>query len=68
MPRSSLFLTQWLGAQTGEEVSPRNDFSRFKHHIEHEMTLPMETCSPPCTSRPPSTSTGSNAPPTPTHS
>lgn len=41
MPRSSLFLTQWLGSQTGEEVSPRATFSRFKHFVEHEMTLPM---------------------------
>lgn len=46
MPRSSLFLTQWLSAQTGEEVSPRNAFSRFKHHIEHEMALPMNELLP----------------------
>jgi Protein of unknown function (DUF1524)/Restriction Enzyme Adenine Methylase Associated/Protein of unknown function DUF262 len=40
-PRSSLFLNQWLIAQTGEEVSPRATFSRFKHYVEHEMTMPM---------------------------
>lgn len=46
MPRSSLFLTQWLGSKTGEEVSPRATFSRFKHFVEHEMTLPMEDLLP----------------------
>ncbi|GAB3077742.1 GmrSD restriction endonuclease domain-containing protein [Pedococcus soli] len=46
MPRSSLFLGQWLGAQTGEEVSPRATFSRFKHYVEHEMTAPMEQLLP----------------------
>lgn len=46
MPRSSLFLAQWLGSKTGEEVSPRATFSRFKHFVEHEMTLPMEDLLP----------------------
>lgn len=37
MQRSSLFLNQWLIAQTGEEVSPRATFSRFKQFVdEHE--------------------------------
>jgi len=40
-PRSSLFLNQWLIAQTGEEVSPRAAFSTFKHYVEYEMTMPM---------------------------
>jgi Protein of unknown function DUF262/Protein of unknown function (DUF1524)/Restriction Enzyme Adenine Methylase Associated len=46
MPRSSLFLGQWLGAQTGEEVSPRATFSRFKHFVEHEMAMPMDQLLP----------------------
>lgn len=36
--RSSLFLNQWLVARTGEEVSPRATFSRFKHYVEREMS------------------------------
>jgi hypothetical protein len=46
MSRSSLFLTQWLGSKTGEEVSPRATFTRFKHFVEHEMMLPMERLLP----------------------
>lgn len=34
--RSSLFLSQWLQSRVGEEISPRQTFVRFKHHVEHE--------------------------------
>ena len=34
--RSSLFLNQWLVARTGEEISPKTTFTRFKHYVEHE--------------------------------
>ncbi|WP_328531035.1 DUF262 domain-containing protein [Nocardioides sp. NBC_00368] len=34
--RSSLFLTQWLQSRIGEEISPRQTFVRFKHHVDHE--------------------------------
>ena len=34
--RSSLFFNQWLTAHTGEEVSPKSTFTRFKHFIELE--------------------------------
>jgi alkylated DNA nucleotide flippase Atl1 len=34
--RSSLFLNQWLGSRTGEEVSPRATFTRFKHYADHQ--------------------------------
>ena len=34
--RSSLFLNQWLGSRTGEEVSPKSTFTRFKHYADHE--------------------------------
>jgi len=35
MQRSSLFFNQWLISQTGEEVSPRATFTRFKQYVEH---------------------------------
>ena len=35
MSRGSVFLTQWLGSRTGEEVSPRSTFSQFKYYVEH---------------------------------
>lgn len=41
MTRSSLFLGQWLAAHTGEEISPKQTFSRFKHYVEHEAATPM---------------------------
>ncbi|MDO8150204.1 DUF262 domain-containing protein [Isoptericola sp. b408] len=41
LSRSSLFLNQWLGSRTGEEVSPKQTFSRFKHFVEHESTQKM---------------------------
>jgi hypothetical protein len=41
LSRSSLFLNQWLIARTGEEVGPRATFSRFKHYVEQDMSLPM---------------------------
>jgi hypothetical protein len=34
--RSSLFLNQWLVSRIGEEISPKQTFSRFKHFVEHE--------------------------------
>ncbi|MEW9872625.1 DUF262 domain-containing protein [Arthrobacter sp. HS15c] len=39
--RGSLFLNQWLVSQVGEEVGPKNTFSRFKHYVEHETPHPM---------------------------
>lgn len=41
LSRSSLFLTQWLGARVGEEISPKATFARFKHYVDHESGLPM---------------------------
>lgn len=34
--RGSLFLNQWLIARTGDEVGPKQTFTRFKHFVEHE--------------------------------
>ena len=34
MQRSSLFFNQWLISRTGEEVSPRATFTRFKQYVE----------------------------------
>ncbi len=34
--RGSLFLNQWLVSRTGEEVGPKQTFTRFKHYVEHE--------------------------------
>lgn len=39
--RSSLFLNQWLGSRTGEEVSPKSTFTRFKYFVEHESSASM---------------------------
>lgn len=39
--RSSLFLNQWLIAQTGEEIGPQSTFTRFKAHVEHEADRKM---------------------------
>lgn len=39
--RSSLFLTQWLVSRTGEEVSPRATFTRFKHYADHQAERTM---------------------------
>lgn len=39
--RSALFLSQWLTSRTGEEISPRQTFARFKHFAEHETDSPM---------------------------
>ena len=41
LSRSSLFISQWLGARLGEEISPRQTFVRFKHHVEHETDARM---------------------------
>jgi hypothetical protein len=41
LPRSSLFLNQWLVAQTAKEITARELFSRFKHYAEHETDAPM---------------------------
>lgn len=43
MSRGSLFLGQWLAARLGEEISPKQTFSRFKHHVEHETDTTMST-------------------------
>lgn len=34
--RSSLFFNQWLVSRTGEEISPKATFARFKQYVEHE--------------------------------
>lgn len=34
--RSSLFLNQWLVSRVGEDISPKQTFTRFKHFVEHE--------------------------------
>lgn len=39
--RSSLFLNQWLTSRVGEEISPKQTFSRFKHFVEHETGMTM---------------------------
>jgi hypothetical protein len=39
--RSSLFLNQWLVAQTGEEIRARESFQRFKHYADFESGSPM---------------------------
>jgi len=41
LSRGSLFLSQWLGARLGEEISPRQTFIRFKHHVDHEADMKM---------------------------
>ncbi|WP_340537725.1 GmrSD restriction endonuclease domain-containing protein [Nocardioides sp. GXZ039] len=41
MSRSSLFLSQWLVSQLGEEVSPRQTFIRFKTYVDHEANTKM---------------------------
>jgi hypothetical protein len=46
LPRSSIFLNQWLMAQTGREVTLREVFARFKAYAEHESNLPMATLLP----------------------
>ena len=40
--RSSAFLSQWLVAETGEEISPKEVFTRFKVFAEYENKLPMQ--------------------------
>lgn len=44
--RSSLFLNQWLVSRTGEEISPRATFTRFKHFAEHESPHSMTNLLP----------------------
>lgn len=44
--RSSLFLNQWLVARVGEEVGPRQTFTRFKHFAEHETNQSMSALLP----------------------
>lgn len=39
--RSSLFLNQWLASRLGEEISPKQTFTRFKHFVEHDAGVPM---------------------------
>lgn len=41
MTRGSLFLSQWLQSRVGEEISPRQTFVRFKHHVDHEAGATM---------------------------
>lgn len=36
MPRSAVFLGQWLVSRTGEDISARSTFTRFKHFVDHE--------------------------------
>jgi len=39
--RSSMFLTHWLVARTGEEIVAREVFARFKQYAAHEAQRPM---------------------------
>jgi Protein of unknown function DUF262/Protein of unknown function (DUF1524) len=39
--RSSLFLNQWLMARTGEEIGPKQTFTRFKQYVLQESGIPM---------------------------
>jgi len=41
LPRSSVFLNQWLVARTGEEVVAREVFSRFKIYADFRAEWPM---------------------------
>ena len=41
IPRVSLFLNHWLVSKTGEEISTRATFPRFKHWVEYEADLSM---------------------------
>ena len=41
--RTSLFIYQWLVANTGEEILMREVFSRFKHFADYEFQKPMLT-------------------------
>ena len=41
MARSSLFLNQWLIAQTAEPIGVREVFSRFKYFTTHDLNAPM---------------------------
>ncbi|HWK25193.1 MAG TPA: DUF262 domain-containing protein [Solirubrobacter sp.] len=43
LQRSSLFFNQWLVAQTGEEISPRATFTRFKQFVEERELQHGET-------------------------
>lgn len=43
--RSSLFLTQWLIAQLGDEISAREVFNRFKHYVE-DLSEPVDSLLP----------------------
>lgn len=38
MPRSAVFLGQWLVSRTGEDIGNRAFFGRFKHFVDHEFT------------------------------
>ncbi|MCJ1698617.1 DUF262 domain-containing protein [Rathayibacter festucae] len=41
LTRSSAFLNQWLISRLGEEIGPRQTFSRFKHFVEYEAGTDM---------------------------
>lgn len=43
--RSSLFLSQWLIAQTGQEMTAREVFNRFKHYVE-DLSQPVQELLP----------------------
>ena len=43
--RSSLFLAQWLVAQTGQELTAREVFNRFKHYVE-DLNKPVDDLLP----------------------
>ena len=43
--RSSLFLSQWLIAQTGQEMTAREVFNKFKHYVE-DLALPVDQLLP----------------------
>lgn len=46
LARSSLFLNQWLVAQTGEVIGPRATFTSFKQYAEHSLQGPMDLLLP----------------------
>ena len=46
LSRGSLFLAQWLGSRTGEEISPKTTFNRFKHFVEHDIGQKMSDLLP----------------------
>ena len=41
LSRSSLFLNQWLGSRTGEEISTKQTFTLFKYYVEQRSQQKM---------------------------